>query len=206
MSLDPSAAEIAIHEMGHTAFGFADEYEYYLWLHDAARRTATSSHRRRACRAECDDQHELGHHQVVCAAHQCYGRAAYHQQCDLRSVRQIKPIHRAARLRPESMKALDIFIAVAIGRSSTARCAPSANHSAPSATEVIRNTLAPFLPAESIVLTTPSIAFTNVPEGLWWHGRHDFSRRRVRSRHVRDAHVPDHLRAHGGFGTPRWER
>src|SRR6202022_1378805 len=28
-SRDPQAAEIALHEMGHTAFGFADEYEYY---------------------------------------------------------------------------------------------------------------------------------------------------------------------------------
>ena len=28
-SLAPSANEIALHEMGHTAFGFADEYEYY---------------------------------------------------------------------------------------------------------------------------------------------------------------------------------
>ena len=31
---------------------------------------------------------------------------------------------------------------------------------------VIRSTLQPFLPAESITLTTPSIAFTNIPEGL----------------------------------------
>jgi hypothetical protein len=29
VSLAPSAVEIALHEMGHTAFGFADEYEYY---------------------------------------------------------------------------------------------------------------------------------------------------------------------------------
>jgi IgA Peptidase M64 len=29
VSLAPSANEIALHEMGHTAFGFADEYEYY---------------------------------------------------------------------------------------------------------------------------------------------------------------------------------
>src|SRR5262245_13777841 len=29
VSLAPSADEIALHEMGHTAFGFADEYEYY---------------------------------------------------------------------------------------------------------------------------------------------------------------------------------
>jgi len=28
-STHPNAAEIALHEMGHTAFGFADEYEYY---------------------------------------------------------------------------------------------------------------------------------------------------------------------------------
>jgi hypothetical protein len=28
-STHPSATEIALHEMGHTAFGFADEYEYY---------------------------------------------------------------------------------------------------------------------------------------------------------------------------------
>jgi hypothetical protein len=28
-SLAPGAQEIGIHEMGHTAFGFADEYEYY---------------------------------------------------------------------------------------------------------------------------------------------------------------------------------
>jgi len=29
-STAPGAAEIALHEMGHTAFGFADEYEYYV--------------------------------------------------------------------------------------------------------------------------------------------------------------------------------
>lgn len=29
-STDPSAAEIAIHEIGHSEFGFADEYAYYL--------------------------------------------------------------------------------------------------------------------------------------------------------------------------------
>jgi hypothetical protein len=29
-STAPSAYEIALHEMGHTAFGFADEYEYYV--------------------------------------------------------------------------------------------------------------------------------------------------------------------------------
>src|SRR3954453_10395405 len=28
-SLAPSAIEIALHEMGHAAFGLADEYEYY---------------------------------------------------------------------------------------------------------------------------------------------------------------------------------
>jgi hypothetical protein len=28
-SMAPGAAEIALHEMGHTAFGFADEYEYF---------------------------------------------------------------------------------------------------------------------------------------------------------------------------------
>src|SRR5262249_12421938 len=31
---------------------------------------------------------------------------------------------------------------------------------------VITNTLAPFKPAESLTLITPSIAFTNIPEGL----------------------------------------
>jgi hypothetical protein len=29
VSLATGAEEIALHEMGHTAFGFADEYEYY---------------------------------------------------------------------------------------------------------------------------------------------------------------------------------
>jgi hypothetical protein len=29
VSAHPSSVEIALHEMGHTAFGFADEYEYY---------------------------------------------------------------------------------------------------------------------------------------------------------------------------------
>jgi hypothetical protein len=28
-STHPEASEIGLHEMGHTAFGFADEYEYY---------------------------------------------------------------------------------------------------------------------------------------------------------------------------------
>jgi hypothetical protein len=36
----------------------------------------------------------------------------------------------------------------------------------PVCSAVIRNVLAPFLPAESLTLTTPSITFTNIPEGL----------------------------------------
>src|SRR5260370_22512514 len=67
---------------------------------------------------------------------------------------------------------------------------------------VIRATLHPFLPAESIVLTTPSISFTNIPEGLGGVGVTTyravfFEVVTCATRTFRFSAVPT-----GGFGTP----
>jgi hypothetical protein len=56
-SLAGGATEIAIHEMGHTAFGLADEYAYYArGLRDRPRRASCE----RADRAKRDHQHRPG--------------------------------------------------------------------------------------------------------------------------------------------------
>jgi hypothetical protein len=62
-SLAPGANEIALHEMGHTAFSFADEYEYYAGLR-IRRDRPRPLRRRRALAAQRHQEHQSGDHQV----------------------------------------------------------------------------------------------------------------------------------------------
>jgi len=162
-SLDPSAAEIAIHEMGHTAFGLADEYEYYLGCASgetdrnnyaggepvepnvtintnpatikwSAQLTNAADGLPTTNNANCAQCDTQANPQAAGYVGAYEGARYFHCDC----------------YRPQfncKMRSL--------GNAFCAVCQ-----------QVIRNTLAPFLPAESIVLTTPSIAFTNIPEGV----------------------------------------
>src|SRR6516165_2206557 len=84
-SLAAGANEIALHEMGHTAFGFADEYDYFRGLR-IGRGRPRSLCGRRAFAAQRDSEHEPRHAQV---ARFGPGRnsLAYHFQRELRAVR-----------------------------------------------------------------------------------------------------------------------
>jgi hypothetical protein len=161
-SLASSASEIAIHEMGHTVYGFADEYEYYLGcgvdtdrdnhpasepsepnvtintdpttIKWAAQLTAPADGLPTTNNANCAVCDPQGNPKASTYVGAYEGAHYYH--CDA--------------YRPQfncKMRALNQpFCAVC--------------------REIIRNTLAPYLPAESLTLTTPNINFHNIPEGL----------------------------------------
>ncbi len=156
------AAEIGLHEMGHTAFGLADEYEYWAGCgsgetghdtytggeptqpnitHDANRATNKwntlilgSTAMPTTSNANCA-QCDPQANPVAAGTVGAFEGAGYFH-CGM--------------YRPEftcRMRALNNpYCAVCQG--------------------VIRSTLQPFLPAESLTLTTPSITFANIPEGL----------------------------------------
>jgi IgA Peptidase M64 len=162
-STNASSAEIGLHEMGHTAFGFADEYEYYQGCgtgeagHDhfgagepsepnvtantdkntikwKALLTNAADALPTTANANCGDCDAQGNPKSAAYVGAYEGARYFHCGCYRPSFN--------CRMRALS----NAFCAVCQG--------------------VITATLQPFLPAETITLTTPSIAFTNIPEGL----------------------------------------
>lgn len=198
-STDPRAAEIAIHELGHTAFGFADEYEYYLGCSsgETDRNTHPSSEPAEANvtintnRATLKWAASLSSttdplpttSNANCA--QCDTQANPHAANYVGLFEGAHYYHCGA-YRPQfdcRMRALNNpFCAVC--------------------QQVIQNTLAPFQPVEAISLATPSISFTNISEGVggagvttWRAIRFDVTT--CRSLTFRVTAGPT-----GGFGTP----
>lgn len=162
-STNASSAEIGLHEMGHTAFGFADEYEYYTGCgsgetgHDhygggepsepnvtANTNAATVKWKSVLTNAadglpttqdaNCADCDTQANPKSASYVGAYEGARYFHCGC-------YRPSFNCR------MRALD-----------NAFCGVCQ--------KVISDTLQPFLPAESITLTTPSVAFTNIPEGL----------------------------------------
>lgn len=162
-STDPSSAEIGLHEMGHTAFDLADEYEYYAGCgsgeagHDnygggepgqpnvtkntdvntikwSALLTTPADGLPTTTNANCAQCDTQGNPKAANYVGAYDGAQYFH----------------CGKFRPSfdcRMRALN-----------NAFCAVCQ--------DVIRDTLAPFMPAESLTLVTPSISFSNVPEGL----------------------------------------
>ncbi|HVJ50824.1 MAG TPA: M64 family metallopeptidase [Aliidongia sp.] len=162
LSTASSSAEIALHEMGHLAFGFADEYDCYTCVSGETGRdhfsgsepsqpnitantdrntikwksqlTSATDTLPTTTNADCTKQDSQANPKAATYVGAYEGAGYFHCGCYRPSFN--------CRMRQ-------------LGQPFCAVCQ-----------QVIRDTLAPHLPAESIILDTPSIAFTNIPEGL----------------------------------------
>lgn len=198
-STDPSSAEIAIHELGHTAFGFADEYEYYLGCGSG----------------ETDRNNHPNSEPVEPNVTVNKSRATLKWATDLSSATDALPTTSNASCaacdgqgNPKGAGYVGLYEGAhyyhcsAFRPQFTCRMRALSNPFCAVCQRVIRGVLAPFQPAESISLTTPSIAFTNIPEGVggvgvttWRAIRFDVTT--CRSLTFRITAGPT-----GGFGTP----
>ncbi|SDJ46880.1 von Willebrand factor type A domain-containing protein [Paraburkholderia steynii] len=161
-STAPNSAEIALHEMGHLVFGFADEYDCRTCVagetgHDhysgpeppepnvtintdrntmkwRASLTSTTDALPTTTNADCTTQDTQANPQSATYVGAYDGADYFHCGCYRPSFN--------CRMR-------------ALGNPFCLVCQ-----------QAIRDALHQFLPAESLTLTTPSIAFDNVPEGL----------------------------------------
>jgi hypothetical protein len=162
LSTASSSAEIALHEMGHLAFGFADEYDCRTCVAGEtgqdhysggepgqpnvtintdpntikwkATLTAPADGLPTTQNADCTKQDGQSNPKAATYVGAYEGANYFHCGC-------YRPSFNCR------MRALNNpFCAVC--------------------QQVIRSTLAPFLPAETLTLTTPSIAFSNIPEGI----------------------------------------
>jgi hypothetical protein len=162
LSTASSSAEIALHEMGHLAFGFADEYDC------------------RTCVAgETGHDHFTGAEPAAPNVTKDTNRATIKWRASLTSATDPLPTTanadcsaRDAQANPKSAtyvgayEGADYFHCGCYRPSDNCRMRALNNPFCLVCQQVIRDTLHPFLPAESLTLTTPSISFTNVPEGL----------------------------------------
>jgi hypothetical protein len=160
-SLAPSAVEIAIHEMGHTAFHFADEYEYYAGCnsgetgHDnyvggepaEPNVTIDTNRATNKWRALIQASTALATTQNSNCS-RCDPQASPVPAGAVGAFEGARYFHCGC-YRPEfncRMRAL--------GQPFCAVCQ-----------QVIRQTFAPYLQPTAVTLVTPSIAFTDIPEG-----------------------------------------
>lgn len=189
-STAPLSAKIAIHEIGHSAFGLADEYggngagtpAGEPPQPNATRNTDRATNKWRDLVAAstpmpsaCDSS---------CASSTCVPPAA-----------------------PPPAGAVGTYEGAVYSDCNTYRPLPSCymrdyGPFCPVCSRVIRQTLAPFLPAESVNLVTPSIAFASVPAGMGGigvttHRAIVFEVVACRTLHFQIVAGPT-----GGFGTP----
>ncbi len=162
-STDSSSAEIALHEMGHTAFAFADEYEYYVGCGsgetghdnfsggDPSQPNVTTNTNKNTIKWQAT----LTNFADALPTTQ----NADCTKCDP------QPNPKAANY-VGAYEGADYFHCGCYRPSFNCRMRALGNPFCGVCQKVISDTLAPFKPAESITLTTPSIAFTNIPEGL----------------------------------------
>lgn len=189
-SVNAQANEIAIHEIGHSAFGLADEYGGTgagtpvgePSQPNVTRDTNRATNKWRALIAaatpmpsQCD---------ASCAASTCVPPAA-----------------------PPPAGAVGTYEGAVYSDCNTYRPLPSCymrdyGPFCPVCAGVIRATLAPFQPAEMINLITPSISFTNVPAGMGGVGV--TTHRAIRWDVVTCRSLTFQITAGptGGFGTP----
>jgi hypothetical protein len=200
-STNPKSAEIGLHEMGHTAFGFADEYESYAGC----------------ASGETDHNNYPGGEPVEPNVTINTDKNTIKWKAVLTSAADNLPTTQNAdctKCDPQpNPKATDYVGAYEGARyfhcgcfrpSFNCRMRVLDNPFCGVCQKVIRDTLATFLAAESLTLATPSIAFTNIPEGMGSTGVttyraivFDLVACAPRTRTFRITSGPT-----GGFGTP----
>ena len=187
----PASAKIAIHEIGHSAFGLADEYggdgtgtpageplqpNVTRDTNRATNKWRDLSPRRRRCRRPATARAPLPTCVAAGAAPPPGAVGTYEGgiYSDCNTYRPLPSCY---------MRDYGPFCPV---------CA-----------RVIRQTLAPFQPAESITLATPSIAFTDVPAGLGGVGVTTHRAIVFEVVTCRTLHFTIVAGPTGGFGTPQ---
>jgi hypothetical protein len=163
MSLAAGAIDVAIHEMGHTAFGLADEYEYYLGC------ATTESDRNNHPAVEPSEPNVTINTNALTIKWSALltnaadglpttnnaNCAACDTQANPRAANYVGAYEGAHYYHCDAYRPIFNCKMRSLG-----------GNFCPVCSQVIRNTLSPFLPAETITLTTSSIAFTNIPEGV----------------------------------------
>lgn len=189
-STDVSAAKIAIHEIGHSAYGLADEY--------GGDGSATPAGEPPEPNVTRDTNRATNKWRALIAA-----TTPMPSQCDASCATStcVSPST------PPIAGAVGTYEGAKYSDCNVYRPLPSCymrdyGPFCPVCTSVIRQTLQPFQPAESINLVTPSISFTNVPTGMGGVGV--TTHRAIVWEVVTCRHLTFQISAGptGGFGTP----
>ena len=162
MSTNAQSAEIALHEMGHLVFAFGDEYDC---------RTCTAG--------ETGHDHFGGGEPAAPNVTINTNANTIKWKTQLTSATDALPTTTNANCAAHDAQAnpkganyvgayegANYFHCGCYRPSFACRMQALGNPFCAVCQAVIRSTLQPFLPAESLTLTTPSITFTNIPEGL----------------------------------------
>jgi IgA Peptidase M64/von Willebrand factor type A domain len=187
-STHAQSAEIAIHEIGHSAFGLADEYE------DGGTASGTEPGEPNVT---FDPNRATNKWRDLVAAttpmpSSCYGDCA--AGCTPPAT-------------PAPAGAVGAYEGAFYVHCGAYRPLPSCymrdySPFCPVCTRVIRQVLAPFLPAESVTLLTPSISFTDIPEGIGGTGVTAHRAIVFEVATCRRLHFTITAGPTGGFGTP----
>lgn len=189
-SVNAQANEIAIHEMGHSAFGLADEY--------GGNGAGTPAGEPAKPNVTRDTNRNTNKWRALIAA-----TTPMPSQCDATCVASTC----VAPASPPPAGAVGTYEGAIYSNCNTYRPLPSCymrdySPFCPVCAGVIRATLQPFQPPESITLVTPSISFTNVPAGMGGIGV--TTHRAIRWDVVTCRNLNFGITAGptGGFGTP----
>ena len=189
-SVHPQANNIAIHEMGHSAFGLADEY--------GGNGSGTPSGEPSQPNVTRDTNRNTNKWRTL-----ILGSTPMPSQCDgsCASSTCVPPGT------PPAAGAVGTYEGAIYSDCNTYRPLPSCymrdyGPFCPVCANVIRQVLSPFQPAETITLVTPSVSFTNVPAGVGGVGVTTYRAIRwdvVTSRNLRFTITAGPT---GGFGLP----
>ena len=187
-STNAQAAEIAIHEIGHSAYGLADEYE---------NGGAASGAEPTEPNVTFDPNRATNKWRDLVAAStpmpsSCYADCA--AGCTPPAT-------------PPAAGAVGAYEGAVYVHCGAYRPLPNCymrdyQPFCPVCTRVIRQVLAPFLPAESVALLTPSIVFTDIPEGVGGTGVTTHRAIVFETSSCRRLHFTITAGPTGGFGTP----
>ncbi|EAR22689.1 M64 family metallopeptidase [Nitrococcus mobilis] len=190
-SVNASASQIAIHEMGHSAFGLADEY--------GGNGSGTPAGEPLQPNVTRDTNRATNKWRTLIAA-----TTPMPSQCDgtCTSSTCVPPAS------PPPAGAVGTYEGAIYSDCNTYRPLPSCymrdyGPFCPVCTGVIRTTLQPFQPAEVITLVTPSISFTNVPAGMGGVGVTTYRAIRWDVVTCRSLTFEITVGPTGGFGTPQ---
>ena len=161
-STAPGSAEIALHEMGHLAFGFADEYDCRTCV---AGETG-QDHYGGAEPGQPNVTINTDPNTIKWKANLTSAADGLPTTQNADCTTQDAQANRKSATYVGAYEGANYFHCGCYRPSFNCRMRALGNPFCLVCQQVIRDTLQPFLPAEMLTLTTPSITFSNIPEGL----------------------------------------